>query len=77
MNSEFNDIARPIERFAGLDPYNGGNFGADPLISGSKRSITQNNQYIEDTYDGNFHIESLLPYAVITASLLILVYKNV
>jgi hypothetical protein len=76
MNSEFNDIARPTSRFIGLPTYNGGDFGAEPLISGSKRSITENHQHIENSYDGSFHIETLLPYAAITASLLILVYKN-
>ncbi len=77
MNSDFNDIARPTYRFTGLPNYDGGEFGSEPKISGGKRSISVNRQHIENTDDGLFHIETLLPYAAIAAGLFLIVYKNV
>ncbi len=77
MNSEFNDIARPTNRFLGLPNYNAGEFGSEPLISGGKRSISVNRQHIENTDDGQFHFDSLLPHAIIAAGLFLIVYKNV
>ncbi len=44
--------------------------------SGYKRHITHNLQHIFNTYDGNFHIEDLWPYALVFGTIGYLIYKN-
>ncbi len=73
MNSEFDDISRPTNRFTGLAPYNGGEYGREPLVSGSKRSITENRQNVFNTSDGTFNFDTLLPFAIIASGLIILI----
>jgi hypothetical protein len=52
-------------------PPDGGwkNYGEDP-IPGNMRKITVNNNRIENTYDGEFHLETYLPHAIVGGTLL-------
>lgn len=48
-----------------------GQYGSEANAS---RHITENNAVVWNTYDGKFHIDSLLPIGILSASLFILYY---
>ncbi len=49
----------------------------DPVSTGSGLSVRENYQTIENTYDGQWHFETMIPKLVVFISLGYLIYRNI